>query len=266
MLLTAALYVRGWWRLKRSSPGLISRTRLAAFLTGMASLWIAIGSPLSAFDDAALFVHMIQHIILMMVAPPLILLGWPSLPLLHGFPEWFVRRAFGPVLRLRGIQAFGKFLTNPLVGWLLAAAALLVWHIPAIFEAAIRSDTLHDTEHACFFFTSILFWWAVVRPYPTDVRWTEWLIPVYLFLGMFPSGALAAFLVFCDRVIYPSYATVHSIFGISAIGDQVIAGGLMWVLGAFIYLIPAVGITMRLLSPRVASPQGALPLPSARHG
>ena len=251
LLITALLYLRGWMFLRRSSAGLIPAWRLAAFLTGVASLWIAIGSPLSAFDEASLTVHMMQHILLTMVAPPLLLLGAPALPFLHGLPQWLVRRILGPVFRSAPAQALGNFLTHPVVCWVVAGVALVVWHVPAAFELALRSDFWHEVEHICFLSSSLLFWWTVVQPYPSEPRWPRWTISIYLFLGMFPSGGLGAFLTFCDRVLYPSYLNEPSIFGLTPLEDQVFAGSLMWVLGIFVCIIPAMIVTLKILSPRV---------------
>jgi putative membrane protein len=249
ILLFAVLYFRGWIALRRSSPGLLSPGQLAAFFAGIFWLWFAIGSPLAAFDDASLTVHMSQHILLMLVVPPLVLVGAPALPLLHGLPQWFVRTIFGPFLRWPVVQSLGKVLTHPLVCWILAAVALIGWHVPFAFELALRSDFWHEVEHACFLSTSLLFWWPVVQPFPSEARWPRWSIPLYLFFGMLPGGALGAFLAFCDRVLYPSYREAPSLFHVSALSDQILAGTLMWVLGTFVCLIPAVMITMKLLSP-----------------
>ena len=104
LLLAAVIYARGWFRLRATFPGLISLGRLAAFFSGIAFVWVAIGSPLNAFDDVSLTVHMVQHLLLMAVAPPLILLGAPALPLLHGLPGWLARGAGRvPVSHLRDI-------------------------------------------------------------------------------------------------------------------------------------------------------------------
>jgi len=250
LLLIALVYVRGWLSLRRSSPRLITGAPLAAFLAGMFCLWVAIGSPLSAFDDASLTAHMIQHILLMLVVPPLVLLGAPALPLLHGFPQWFVRAVLGSILRLRAVQAIGKTLVHPVLCWILAAVAMIAWHVPCAFELALRSELWHEVEHICFLSTSILFWWPVIQPFPSEARWPRWAIPVYLFLGMFPSGAIGAFLAFYDRVLYPSYREAPVLFGNSALSDQVFAGSLMWVLGMFVCFVPAVFITVKLLSPQ----------------
>jgi cytochrome c oxidase assembly factor CtaG len=87
-----------------------------------------------------------------------------------------------------------------------------------------------------------------VQPFPSEPRWPRWSIPLYLFLGMFPSGALGAFLAFCDRVLYRSYREAPHLFSLSPLTDQILAGSLMWVLGIFVCLIPAVAITFELLS------------------
>jgi putative membrane protein len=247
---TCFFYVRGWLALRRTSPSLLSIGKLAAFLSGMLCLWVAIGSPLAAFDEASLTVHMIQHILVMLVVPPLVLLGAPAMPLLHGLPQRFVRTPLGPFLRWSPIQSLGHFLTNPIVSWILAALALLLWHAPASFELALHSDAWHEFEHGCFLFTSILFWWPVIQPFPTEPRWPAWSAPLYLFLGMIPGSVLGAFLVFCDRVVYPSYAEAPEIFAMTPLEDQVLAGLLMWVLGFFACVVPAVYLTIRLLSPQ----------------
>ncbi|HET6928959.1 MAG TPA: cytochrome c oxidase assembly protein [Candidatus Acidoferrum sp.] len=262
IFLTASVYFRGWLALRRLSPGLLVTWRLAVFLGGMLFLWIAIGSPLAAFDDVSLSVHMVQHILLMLVIPPLILLSAPFLPLLHGLPQRFVRKIFGPFLSWTPTQWLGKFLTHPLTCWILAAVALLAWHVPSLFELALRSDAWHEVEHACFLLTSMLFWWPVVQPFPSEARWPRWSVPLYLFLGMLPGSALGAFLTFCDRVLYPSYGAAVSIFGVTPLEDQIFAGALMWVLGFLVCFVPAVFITVNLLSPAAARLGERVPVPA----
>ena len=95
----------------------------------------------------------------------------------------------------------------------------------------------------------------MLQPFPAEARWHRWSIPLYLFFGMFPGAALGAFLVFCDRVLYSSYLQAPPVFSITPLTDQILAGTLMWVLGTFVYLIPAVVITLKLLSPRDLSSQ-----------
>jgi putative membrane protein len=249
LCLLTLIYLGGWIRLRRALPKPIGIWQLAAFTCGITSVWLAIGSPLAALDDDLLSVHMIQHVLLMLVAPPLILLGSPAVPFMHGFSKRLVRDLFGPILRRPLLQQLGRTMTHPLFGWLVAMVALLGWHFPAVFELGLRSDTWHEVEHACFLVTGLLFWWPVVQPWPSVARWPRWCIPLYLFMASLPCDALSALLAFCDRVVYPSYLATPRLFSISPLQDQQCAGALMWVCATFIYLVPAVVITVQLLSP-----------------
>ena len=248
LTLLAVVYLRGWLLLRRSSLGTLSTTQLACYFSGLLTLWVAIGSPLSAFDEASLTVHMIQHLLLMLVVPPLILLGAPALPYLHGLPQPLVKSGLGPIFRLAWIQRVGRLLTHPVTCWLLASVTMIAWHIPAAFELALRSDVWHEVEHVCLLSTSVLFWWPVIEPYPSQSHWSRWTIPLYLLLAMFPGGALGAFLTFYDGVIYPSYLNAPPVFGVTPLTDQILAGALMWVSGIFFFVVPAVFVTLRLLS------------------
>ena len=248
LVLAMSIYLRGWLRHHNVSPNRISIWRLAAFITGLLCLWVAEGSPLLAFDDDLLTIHMVQHILLMGIVPSLVLLGAPALPMLYGLPRPLVRNLLGPLLRWRLLQGLGRTLTHPAFAWLSSTAALIGWHLPAAFELALQSSLWHDAEHACFFWTGILFWWPVVQPWPSLSRWPRWCIPLYLFFATLPCDVLSAFLTFCGRVVYPYYLSAPRLFTLSPLLDQECAGALMWVCATFIYLIPAVIITVQLLS------------------
>jgi putative membrane protein len=248
--LTVIIYVRGWLRLHATFPKLFSAWRLAAFLTGIISVWIAIGSPLAAFDDVSLTVHMVQHLLLMAIAPPLVLLGAPALPFLQGLPQLIARRIIGPFLKWAPLRRFGHLITNPAICWLVATLALIVWHVPAMFEAALRNDWLHNLEHASFLAAGLLFWWPVVQPWPSTARWPRWSLPLYLFAATLPCDALSGFLAFCDRVVYVSYISAPRLLNIPPLEDQQLAASLMWICVTIILLVPAVIVTMQILSPQ----------------
>ena len=256
LLGTALIYARGWHHLWRSLPKVIPSWRLAAFLGGLLCVWIAIASPLAALDDELLIVHMAQHLLLMTVAAPLILSGAPAVTLLHGLPQGFVRRGLGPVLRWAPLRWLGHNLTGPVLCWLAGTVVVLGWHIPGMFELALRSEHWHGIEHASFFVGGLLFWWPVVQPWPSIPKWPQWSLPLYLFLATLPCDALSAFLTFCDRVVYKSYESAPRLFDLSALQDQQWAGTLMWVWVTFAYLAPAASITMRILSPGTATGTG----------
>lgn len=254
LLLAAVIYLRGWLRLHRVLPSTLPAWRLAAFMGGLFSLWTAMGSPLEVFDDVLLSAHMVQHVLLMAVAPPLILLGAPALPFLHGLPRPLVRGVVGPVLRWPTVRQLGQALTHPAFCWLSAMAALIAWHFPSAFELALRSEFWHGVEHGCFFSTSVLFWWPAVQPWPSEARWPRWAVPLYLFLAALANDALSAVLAFSDRVLYLAYAMAVPAFRISPLDDQAWAGAFMWMFGTFVYLVPAVVISVQILSPARARP------------
>ncbi len=245
----------------------MSTRRLAAFMVGLSSVWVAIGSPLAAFHHALLSVHMVQHVLLMAVAPPLMLIGAPALPLQYGLPWRSARRAVQRLLRSPPARSLRRFLTRPVVCWLAPVAALIGWHVPAVFELGVRSRWWHDLQAASFFATGVLFWLPVVRWRAGVVSASPWLIPVYLFAATLPCDALSAFLVFCDRVVYPSYLSAPRLSSLAPLHDQEFAGALMWVSVTLIYLLPAVVITIELLSPpRTDSRSRSIPRPPSRSG
>ncbi len=254
-LLTALLYIRGWSVLRVAMPSRFSALRLASFLGGLGLLELALASPIDAFDPFFLTDHMFQHMLLMMIVPPLILLADPEIPLLHGLPRWASLRLVGPFVNSRPVRWIGNGLAHPALGWLVLALAMLGWHVPAAYELALRSPGWHEVEHGCFLLTSLLFWWPVIQPWPSRARWPRWTMPIYLLLADFVNSALSAFLAFSDRVLYPSYVAVPRLWGISAQTDQAAAGVSMWVIGSFAFLIPAVAITVKLLSPSAPQPE-----------
>jgi putative membrane protein len=197
-----------------------------------------------------LTVHMIQHLLLMTFAPPLILLSAPVMPLLHGLPLHFVQVVIGPLFRWPPLQRIGRVVSNPVFCWVAAAAAFLGWHIPAAFSLGLQSASWHMVEHACFLGAGFLFWWPVVQPWPSVAVYPRWSILPYLFFATIPCDVLSGFLVFCDRVVYSAYLSAPRTFAISALADQQCAAALMWACVTIIYLIPAMIVTTGLLASR----------------
>jgi cytochrome c oxidase assembly factor CtaG len=248
LIAVALLYLRGWFGLRRSLPNVLPGGRLAAFISGVLALWAAVASPLAGLDHQLLTAHMAQHLLLMTVAAPLILMGAPVIALLHGLPPRFSALRYPPV---RGL---GRILTHPVFCWLASTFTVIGWHVPTLFALGMRSEGWHSAEHACFFAAGILFWWPVVQPWPSLARWPRWSVPLYLFFATLPCDVLSAFLTFCGRVVYPHYLYAQRLFDISAITDQECAGALMWVWVTFAYLVPAAVVTIQMLSPqKVAS-------------
>ncbi len=250
LALTAWIYSRGWIRARRTRQKELPAATLLSFLLGLTSLWIALASPLDALDDYLLTAHMLQHFILMSIAPPLLVLGAPAVPILRGLPRWTIRAVIGPLLRRRWFARLSHTIGHPAVGWLSMNIAYLGWHTPAAFELTLRSETWHSFEHLCFLFTSILFWWVIISPWPAVPRWPSWALIPYLFTADLVNTILSAFLAFSGRVLYPSYAHAERIVSLTPLQDQVAAGSEMWILNSIVFLIPAVILVIRILSPR----------------
>jgi cytochrome c oxidase assembly factor CtaG len=242
------LYSRGWFVLHRTLPMRFPVWRLGAFAGGMGALWLAVASPLDTFSGLLLSAHMVQHLLLMSVVPPLLLLGAPILPLLRGLPRKIAHDGMGPFLIWPALRRAGNALTNPLSCWVIMAVTLVTWHVPAAFDLALRSPGWHKVEHACFFGAAILFWWPVVRPFPSKPRWPLWSVPVYLLAADLLNTVLSAIFTFSDRVLYQPYLEVPRLFGTTALSDQSCAGVIMWVPGSLVFLIPAAAIAIQYLS------------------
>jgi len=248
VLVTAVVYLRGWRLARVTRPRELPLWRALSFLTGLTVLWLALASPVDALGQFLLLAHMTQHWALMSVVPPLLLLGAPVVPLLRGLPRAFVSNDVSPWLNAGPVRALGRFIGHPAFGWLAMNVAFLGWHVPAAYELALRSNGWHDVEHTCFLFTSIAFWWFVIRPWPSHNRRSRWLILPYLVSADFVNTGLSAFLTFCGRVVYPTYAAVPRIYDITPLSDQSAAGAEMWVLGSLPFLVPAAGITLQLIA------------------
>ena len=250
LVVSLVVYLRGWCILRRSSPSRFTIWRASAFTGGLVSFWVATASPLDAFSGLLLSAHMVQHLLLMSVAPPLILLGTPLLPLLRGLPRKFARDGLGPFLTWPALRRAGHALTHPLNCWIVMAVTLCAWHVPAAFDLALRSPAWHKLEHACFFGVSLLFWWPVVRPFPSRPHWPLWSVPLYLLAADLVNTALSAILTFSDHGLYRTYLEAPRLFGTTTLTDQSCAGVIMWVPGSLVFLVPAALIAIEYLSPR----------------
>ena len=248
LLLSAFLYWRGWRKVHRLAPERFPLWRLVSFFAGLLVILFALASPLDAFASWLLSVHMVQHLLLTMVAPPLILQGTPFLPVLSGLPRAFARSGLGPFLSDPGLKKIGGVLVHPLFAGPLFMLSNVVWHIPSFYEAALGSSWIHQAEHLCFLATALLFWWPVVQPWPSRASWPRWVIVPYLLVVDLQNTALSGFFTFYGRILYPTYATAPRISSLSAIEDQTFAGTLMWVPGSVAFLVPAAVIAIKYLS------------------
>ena len=263
LIFAAVVYLRGWVRVRRLDRDSVGGWHAASFALGLLFIWIATASPLAALDHDMLTAHMVQHLLLMTFAPPLILLGASLKTFVYGLPHRFVQ-VVGQLFKSTGLHQVSSALTHPAICWLGAASTLIAWHIPAMFMLGLRSQTWHGIEQVSFLATGLLFWWLVVQPWPTVSKWPELSMLLYLFLATLPCDILSGLLVFCDRVIYPVYFFSAQPFGLSALEDQQCAGALMWTCVTLVYLIAAAIFAARLLSPHRSEEQSILQFESER--
>lgn len=247
LIVAAIVYTRGWIAIRRTRAAQFSVWRLGSFLLGLGVIWVSIASPLDGFADALLSAHMVEHLLLMSFAPPLLLLGYPVVPLLRGLPRVVVVSMLGPLMRSVRLRRLGHWLITPIVAWLLMNLTFLGWHVPTAYDFALEHEHWHEFEHLCFLGTSILFWWPLVRPWPTRSVYGGWLLLVYLVMADIVNTLLSAFLAFCDRPVYGYYLKEPNAFGISPLSDQRAGAVIMWVIGSLVFLLPAIPITFRLL-------------------
>jgi putative membrane protein len=174
-------------------------------------------------------------------------MGYPSVPLLCGLPGWYMRCGPAFLLKKKYLRTIGHFLVTPVVAWLLMNLTFLGWHIPGAYDFALEHEHWHEFEHLCFLGSSILFWWPIVRPWPTNACPWGWYLLPYLAGADIVNTALSAFLAFCDRPVYSFYLTQPNPFHLTPLADQALGSVIMWVFGSLVFFIPVVLITLRLL-------------------
>lgn len=246
-LLAAVLFGIGWRRLRaRSGEGRREHDRRAGlFALGLLTLAVSSLSPLHAASGRSFTAHMIEHELIMLVAAPLFVLARPGGALMWAFPGP-TRRVFAAVPRSRAGGASWKVATDPIFSTVLQSAAVWVWHLPSLFDRALKHEGWHAAQHLSFFVTALLFWSAMLGP-----RRSAWMAAFCLFATSMVTGALGAFMALSESPWYGPYAALGlAAFGLTPAEDQQLAGLLMWVPGGLLHAIVAVAI----LAPHLTSP------------
>ncbi|MFI5254843.1 MAG: cytochrome c oxidase assembly protein [Candidatus Limnocylindrales bacterium] len=241
LLVALLLYLVAVRRVDRAHPDHpVPRRRIAAWLAGLAVVAVALFSVVDVYADELFSVHMIQHLLLTMVAPPLLLLGAPLTLLLRSASHEHRQRWILPVLESRAVS----ILTNPLLGWI--TFALVMWgsHFSPLFDAALADDRIHALEHALFLSAGLLFWLPVVGVDPSPHRLSHAARVVYLLLGLPQNSFLGLAIFSASSVLYPHYAALVRAWGPTPLEDQQLAGGIMWAAGDLVFLIPLLGVVV----------------------
>jgi putative membrane protein len=252
----AALYALGGrGRVGSTTRG--RRWREAAFYGGVLVVAVALEPPFDTLADTSFAVHMGQHVLLLTVAPPLLVLGRPWPRLWMPFPPAARRAAARGIARGRWstpLRLLARLLTKPPVALVALSATLAVWHLPSLYDAAVGNEGVHVLEHACFVFAALLFWGPLLEAPPVRARTDHLRRAVWFGLAAVPGWILAIVLAYAQSPMYDAYASLaHRPGGLSALGDQQLAAGVMWVPGSVAYLIAFVVSVYRWLEPGAAA-------------
>jgi putative membrane protein len=233
-----AVGVRRLWREAETGRG-VRRWEVCAFAGGWLSLFVALVSPLHPWGRVLFSAHMTQHEILMLVAAPLVVLGRPLVAFLWALPiRW--ARAFGNWAKTAWWQEFWRALTNPFVAWALHAVALWVWHVPALFQATLRSEWVHTAQHLSFLLSALLFWWALIHGRRGLMGYGAGVL--YMFTTMVHSGLLGALITFAGTPWYPAYNGLTASWGLTPLEDQQLGGMIMWIPAGLVYIVAGLAL------------------------
>jgi putative membrane protein len=227
--------------------------RIVAFGGALVVLAVSLNGPLHNLSDGYLFsAHMLQHLALTLVFPPL---------LLYGTPAWVVRPLLGPAWVLR----LARRATRPLVAGTLFSVPITLWHLPQFYEAALEQHPLHIVQHLVFIATAVVMWWPILAPVPELPRASYPTQLIYLFALGLPMSLAGALITLSERVLYPFYAAAPRVASLTALADQQMGGLLMWVVGT-IYLWVAASVVWFRWSAREESGDVELAVPLEAYG
>jgi len=240
--LTTLIYLWGMrnvWRQAGLGRGITMRQSLG-FLGALLALFVAFVSPLDALSEVLFSAHMVQHMILMLIAAPLFVLCNFPLAFLWALPRSSAQGLTSRWNRWQIASAIWHVLSNPIFAWILFTLALWCWHAPKFYETALQNEGIHDLEHLTFLGTGMLFWWGLLKP--TRQRHLHYAMAIpYLFTTILESGILGALMTFTTRPWYPHYETLVSPWGFTPLQDQQLAGLIMWIPGGFVFTLLTIG-------------------------
>ena len=236
LALTALIYFGGVWRLWRAA-GIgrgVGRLQLLSFTSGWLALVIALISPVDALGAILFSAHMVQHELLMLVGAPLIVIGRPLIAALWALPaRW--RSPLAQWTQREPVTNAWHALTSPLVATIVHGLALWIWHLPALYQATLRSESIHALQHTSFIVTAALFWTSLIHGRYGRIGYGAGV--AYVFITGMHSGALGALLTFAPSLIYPIYGPITTQWGLDALEDQQLAGLIMWVPAGIILVV-----------------------------
>jgi putative membrane protein len=236
LFIFATLYLRGWLRLRRTG-GEANLSQLIFYALALSAIGCALLSPLDDLASYLLIAHMAQHELLIMLAPPLILLGNPVAVLMWGLGGRARLQTGHLLTRHSALRRVRDWLGWMPVAWSLYVVNLWAWHHPVLYEAALRQPRIHDLEHILFFLTALVFWWPVIRPVSRPAPGKDALRILYLFLAATQDALLSGVIALSSKILYPYYETALRLWDLTPREDQIGGGIVMFGVGSMTYLI-----------------------------
>ena len=249
VLVAGGLYARGWRRLRRRGQGgkFLKPWRAWCYAGGLATVVIALMSPIATFDSVFFFMHMTEHVLLIMIAAPLIWLGAPMVPTLWGFNRT-ARIRIGKIFHeSHPVHRFFTYLTQPGVALAIYVLVLFGWHFPPLYDAAQGSTLIHELEHAMFMGAALIYWWPVIHPSGARRRLGYGAGILYIFPAKIAGFVLGAGLTLSAEPYYQTFLDSPSIWGLDPLGDQQLGGLIMWVVGGLLYIIPLLALVIMMM-------------------
>ena len=207
----------------RARAGTVEGFRRLCFYGGLATIFFSLNGWLHDLSDWYLIsAHMVQHLLLTLLLPPLLIVGTPG---------WMLR----PVLSVKPIGTIARFLTRPKVCYAAFNLAIIVWHLPAFYNTAVADHRVHIVQHLTFMVTAVMLWWPILSQLPELPRLSYPMQMLYLFLTTLPMSVVAVYITYSKNLLYPGYAASPRILGITPMEDQLIAGLIMWIPGGLLF-------------------------------
>ncbi len=241
LAITAGGYVWAVRHVDRAHPtNRVPGARTFFWLLGLATIFVALQSPIERYDTTLFSLHMVQHVLLMLFAAPFLALGAPITLLLRTVRPKTRRQVVLPILHSVPV----RIVTFPVVTWVLFAMVMWGTHFSPIFERSLEDPTVHQIEHLVYLVSACLFWWPVVALDPSPWRMSEPIRIVYTFLQMPQNTFLGLAIISAAAPLYSHYATLDLAWGAGPLGDQQMAGAVMWVVGDLVFLVAILGIVV----------------------
>lgn len=219
----AALYL---WRARSiDAEHPLGVARKLSFFSALLVIFGSLNGPIHDLSDTYLFsAHMVQHLLLTMLMPPLII---------YGVPGWMLR----PLLRNRTVLAIARRITKPIACFVIFNLVIAVWHLPVFYNAAMANHNIHIVEHLMFMSAAVLMWWPITSQLPELPRLSYPGQMLYCFLMILPMSIIAIYISMAEQVLYPAYSVAPRISSLSPLDDQLLGGLIMWVPGGLLFMV-----------------------------